>query len=205
MSSKDASRPNIIIIAGGIGAGKSVVSHILSAMGYPVYDCDSHAKLLMDSSQDIKNGIKHRIHASIISEDGSIDRNALSSIVFSEPSKLSELNSIVHSAVRNDIARWVSGLPANTDIAFIETAIPYASGLHASVDGIWEVNAPLPVRIQRVILRNGLSEGQIMDRIKSQESEHHRNGHKLIINDGETPVIPKLISLLTDICKNTRI
>ncbi len=41
-------------ITGGIGSGKSIVSKILAAMGYPVYDCDSRAKLLMDQDDQIK-------------------------------------------------------------------------------------------------------------------------------------------------------
>ncbi|MDD6140315.1 MAG: dephospho-CoA kinase, partial [Bacteroidales bacterium] len=40
-----------IAIVGGIGSGKSVVSRLLSLMGYPVYDCDSNAKRLMDESE----------------------------------------------------------------------------------------------------------------------------------------------------------
>ncbi|MDE5719676.1 MAG: dephospho-CoA kinase [Paramuribaculum sp.] len=34
----------LIAISGGIGSGKSVVSRVLTTMGYDVYDCDSHAR-----------------------------------------------------------------------------------------------------------------------------------------------------------------
>ena len=47
----------LIAITGGIGSGKSVVSKILTAMGYPVYDCDSRARVIMDSDDDIKQAI----------------------------------------------------------------------------------------------------------------------------------------------------
>ncbi|MDE6528384.1 MAG: dephospho-CoA kinase, partial [Muribaculaceae bacterium] len=45
--------PGIIIVAGGIGCGKSVVCHILEALGYAVYDCDSRAKAIMDCNREI--------------------------------------------------------------------------------------------------------------------------------------------------------
>ena len=50
-------------ITGGIGSGKSIVSKILAAMGYPVYDCDSRAKLLMDQDDQIKKALCSEIHA----------------------------------------------------------------------------------------------------------------------------------------------
>ena len=44
-------------ITGGIGSGKSVVSSVLKLMGFAVYDCDSRAKWLMNTSPNIKNGL----------------------------------------------------------------------------------------------------------------------------------------------------
>ena len=48
----------IVGITGGIGSGKSVVSRILRLKGYEVYDCDSQAKSMMDSSERILSGIR---------------------------------------------------------------------------------------------------------------------------------------------------
>ena len=50
-------KSGLIAIAGGIGSGKSVVSSMLRAMGYEVYDCDSRAKALMDADDAIKRDI----------------------------------------------------------------------------------------------------------------------------------------------------
>lgn len=66
----------LIAITGGIGSGKSVVSKILTAMGYPVYDCDSRARVIMDSDDDIKQAIADGIDPACI-KDGEIDRQAL--------------------------------------------------------------------------------------------------------------------------------
>ena len=56
----------LIAIAGGIGSGKSVVSHILHAMGYDVYDCDSRAKYLMGENEQIKKRIFKEISENAI-------------------------------------------------------------------------------------------------------------------------------------------
>ncbi len=47
-----------IAITGGIGSGKSVVSSILRVIGFSVYDCDSQAKRLMNSSESLKNELR---------------------------------------------------------------------------------------------------------------------------------------------------
>lgn len=157
----------LIGITGGIGSGKSVVCKILEAMGYPVYDCDSRAKALMDGSLCIKEAIASRISSKAVNAFGDIDRQLLSEIVFSSPMHLKTLNSIVHAAVRDDIELWAQAQTAPA--AFVESAILHTGGLSAMVDDIWLVTAPLETRIDRVICRNGITRAQVLDRIKSQE------------------------------------
>lgn len=63
-----------IAITGGIGSGKSVVSRIIRVLGYPVYDCDTEARLIMDSDPAISQRIADEISADAIGCDGRIDR-----------------------------------------------------------------------------------------------------------------------------------
>lgn len=186
----------LIAIAGGIGSGKSVVSRILSAMNYPVYDCDSEAKRLMDSSDTIKSAISKRIYYGAISSDNRIDRSVLAEIVFKDKDKLRILNEIVHSAFKEDILKWCRG----KNIAFVETAILYQSGLDKIVDMVWEVVAPKEIRILRVIKRNNMSAEQVLDRIKAQDDfliEEKHPATYIINNDGDEPVLPQINNLLT--------
>ncbi len=113
----------IIAITGGIGSGKSVVSHTLRCLGYPVYDCDSEARILMDNDSDIRQRISAEISAEAINADGTINRQKLSAIIFSDTGKLRQLNSIVHGAVRNLFVQW--SLSSNEQTLFVETAILY--------------------------------------------------------------------------------
>lgn len=74
----------VIAITGGIGAGKSVVSAILTCMGYEVYDCDLNARQIMETSTEIKQTIASEICPEAILADGTIDRAALGRHVFSD-------------------------------------------------------------------------------------------------------------------------
>ena len=88
----------IIAISGGIGSGKSVVSRMVSVMGWRVYDCDSRARRLMDTSDEIKRRIASEISDSCITQDNEIDRQCLSGLVFNDAMALDVLNKIVHGA-----------------------------------------------------------------------------------------------------------
>lgn len=186
-------KPTVIILTGGIGSGKSVVSHILRVMGFQVYDCDSEAKRIMDSSAEILEAISTRITATAIAMDGTLDRRALAEVVFSDRKALDCLNEIVHGAVRADVESRIGH--AGEGMFFIETAIPYESGLDACADEIWEVTAPAEERVGRVMTRNGLTAEQVRKRMASQRNELNPS-HKIIKNSGADALLPQILALI---------
>ncbi len=186
----------LVAISGGIGCGKSVVSAILDRLGYPVYDCDTRAKFLMDSSREILDRLVNEIHESVV-VDGRIDRRRLSQLVFSDAGKLARLNSIVHGEVKADLSRWADGHRSDS-LLFVETAILYQSGLDKMVDEVWNVVAPKALRIERVMSRNGCTAAEVESRIASQAVEvesPHGTVHE-IVNDGFTPLLPRVEALI---------
>ncbi|MDE7406911.1 MAG: dephospho-CoA kinase [Muribaculaceae bacterium] len=186
----------LIAITGGIGSGKSVVSRILEAMGYPVYDCDSRAKQLMDSSERIKSAIAADISVDVILPDKTIDRAALARIVFADADALAALNGIVHAEVRADIGRWMVSL--QHELAFVETAILYQSGIDHMVDEVWDVTAPVEVRIERVMKRNAMDREDVINRINSQHFVpviQHGCVH-IIDNTPDVAILPQIEALL---------
>lgn len=189
----------LIAISGGIGSGKSTVSHALKTMGFVVYDCDSHAKRLTDSSPEILSLIAAEISPTVLNNDGTLNRKALADIVFNDSSCLRCLNSIVHSAVINDIRQWIECHTSSQSLLFIETAILYQSGLDKLVDEVWNVEAPKNIRITRVMLRNNLKAEDIEARINAQDTFKPDKPHPrtfTILNDNTTALLPQIKSLL---------
>ncbi|MCM1348863.1 MAG: dephospho-CoA kinase [Firmicutes bacterium] len=190
----------IIAITGGIGSGKSVVRKMVEAMGFPVYDCDSRARKLMESDIGMIGRIGAEVCAEAVIDNVTIDRCRLGNAVFGNPELLSRLNSIVHGAVKTDVQQWIAG----KNVAFIETAILYTSGLNQLVNEVWEVIAPVELRVIRVANRNPqLSEADIRKRIDSQQSESNFNERVAptfeIVNDGFIPLLPQVESLIDKI------
>lgn len=184
----------LVAITGGIGCGKSIISQILREFGYLVYDCDYNAKYLMDNSTQIKNLLKSAFGNEIII-GGAINRTKLANIVFNNKEKLIKLNQIVHSSVKDNLIFWKSQNSHNK-LLFVETAILYQSGLDSVVDEIWEVIAPLEIRIDRVIKRNNISRQEVLSRIESQKHGILTHADYTITNDDIVAILPQLTSIL---------
>lgn len=192
----------ITVIAGGIGSGKSTVARVVKAMGYEVYDCDSRAKNLMDSSSEIHSALAAEISPDVVT-DGKINRSRLSELVFSDSVLLETLNRIVHTHVKEDIRRWMSQRArfARNGRLFIETALLYESGLDRMADDVWLVDAPDEIRVDRVMKRNAMTRNQVENRIAAQRRTRPEQPHShisIIANDGLHPILPRISRLLEE-------
>ncbi len=188
-------KPCVVAITGGIGSGKSVVSRVLRAMGYPVYDCDSEARRIMESSPSILSRISSEITPTAIAADGTLDRPALSAVVFSDSDALARLNAIVHGAVRVDVEERIAA--SDSPLFFVETAILYESGFDSLADEVWEVTAPVEERITRVMSRSGLSREEVSRRMASQLTPSSPR-HRIIANSSADTVLPQILTLINE-------
>lgn len=183
-------------ICGGIGAGKSVVSRYFRAAGYSVYDTDLEARRLMEESREIHARLCDVIHPQAVT-DGVIDRQLIAREVFDCKEKLSQLNNIVHTALKENLATWLEA-HRDEEFVFVECALMFTAGIYKMVDETIQVVAPEELRIVRVMKRNGLSREQVISRLQSQQEEEnlaaqHSTLH--IINDNETALLPQLVSI----------
>lgn len=208
---KPNNRTILIAVAGGIGSGKSVISHVLRTLGYDVYDCDSRAKALMEQSVEIKKRIANEIDEDAIAfsttaewADAAINRRKLAEVVFADIQKLERLNAIVHASVIDDIHRWhISKGKCGRKVVFVESAVLFTSGLYRHVDEIWHVTAPYATRLMRAMSRDNATEEAIVSRMRSQCQEQKMLDDitempiHLIDNDGRQAVLPRIFNLLS--------
>lgn len=157
-----------IAICGGIGSGKSTVCQMFAERGVAIYDSDSRAKALMNESEPLRKALMAEFGAGCY-EGGVLNRPYLAQRVFASPEQLAKLNAIVHPAVKEDFLRWAE--EQSGDYVILESAILYESGFDTLVDKVVAVLAPLPLRIERAMQRDGASREQIEARIKAQMSD----------------------------------
>lgn len=196
----DKTKGKVVVgITGGIGAGKSVVSRILRLKGYNVYDCDTRAKELMSRSGRIFDALRDIAGEEVVSTDGTLDRSALARRLFSDDEVRASVNDLVHSEVRLDFADHVAH--ADCNILFVESAILASSGLAESCEAVILVSAPEDLRVERVMLRNGLDESEAKERIRSQREEENclaRYSDRVVtmVNDGTVPLLGQVDGFL---------
>ena len=188
----------IIGIAGGIGAGKSVVCRLLRIRGYEVYDCDIKAKELM-ALEPLASEIASLLGAEAFTDNGALDRGYVASRIFSDAEVRRQLNALVHSAVVNDVER-IAGTMTAKDLLFVESAVMVTSGLDELASQIWVVDAPVDLRIRRVLARNPeLNEEDILRRMQTQEKELEaieEFKRREICNSGEISLLRQVDALL---------
>lgn len=187
-----------LAITGGIGCGKSVVSHILEVMGVQVYDCDRRAKEIMVSDAGIIKGLTRMFGDSCYNDDGSLNRQFLASRIFTDDNNIERVNALVHPAVKKDFENWAAS--KDCPLVAVETAVLYESGLIDSVDKVLVVWADKETAIRRTIKRSGMSRNQVLSRMLKQVSSEELLllSDYSIYNDGNTPLLPEVLSLLAE-------
>ena len=192
----------VIGITGGMGAGKSVVSRIVAALGHAVYDADAAAKSLYDRDDALLNAVVDRFGAGVLDTHGRLDRKALADIVFHDPAALAALNALVHPAVFRDFEAWKRRVQqSGRSLVFREAAILFESGSHVTCDAVWAVTAPVALRIERCRQRTGSTDAEIRKRMQHQWPAEKINAQadQVLLNDGSRALVPLVIELVSKI------
>lgn len=197
--------PHKIAVTGGIGSGKSVVSCLLRMMGVPVYDCDSEAKKLMNTSPEICRALTEAVGAEVYGADGCVNRPYLASYMFGHPEHVAIVNHIVHPAVRAHFNQWA--MCTHSPLVAVETAILYESGMDTDVDSVLLVHAPLDLRVSRTMQRDSADEQSIRRRISAQtpDEELMPKATYVIVNDETRSLIAQTrqtLALIAQKCKS---
>lgn len=171
----------VIGLTGGIGSGKSTVLEIFKTLGVVTYVADVEAKRLLNTNVELIKEIKSLFGVEAYKKN-ELNRNFIASIVFKDKIKLEALNALVHPKVQEDFKRFLKN--CNDEIVLYEAAILFESGSYKFCDYVITVIANFEDRLQRVSKRDGISENEIMDRIKNQTSDDFRikNSHFVIKN-----------------------
>ena len=156
----------IIGITGGTGSGKSTLLHLIAEQDGIILDCDAIYHELLRTDKNLLTAIDARFPGTV--ENGTLNRKKLGSIVFSDENALQELNLITHAAVKAEVLRQLESKPA---LAAIDAIGLFEGGLAGLCDITVAVTAPVEDRIQRIMIRDGITEEYAKNRIASQHED----------------------------------
>ena len=165
----------VIGLTGGIGTGKSELSHILRDLGAVVIESDKVAHQSYEPGTTAHGLIVKLFGEDVLDGSGFIDRKSLGKIVFADTARRLELEKIVWPATRKlTLALLEKETVRGTRVVVVEVPKLYESGWDKVADVVWTVEAPQSVVIQRVERRSGMSELDTKARIAAQFTRQER-------------------------------
>lgn len=171
-------------------------------LGIPVFYSDDEAKNVMVNDAQLVKGIKKHFGNEAYFADGSLNRKHIGAIVFSNATQLTTLNSLVHPAVFRAFDAWVEQHPY-APYVMKEAAILFESGSYKDCDYTILITAPAPMRLQRVMQRDGITQAEAESRNAKQmpQEEKEKLTNIIIKNDNSELVIPQILLLHEQLIK----
>src|ERR687895_645833 len=187
----------LVGLTGNIASGKSTVAQMLAERGATIIDADVLARRAVELGTPAYERIVARWGDAVLAPDRHLDRAALRAIVFSNPEELEYLNAIVHPEVERLRDRLVSeALERGDRIVVCDIPLLFERHLGENFDRIILVDAPRPLRLERLVRDRGLSETEAAEMIKAQmPAELKRARADIVIdNDGSLEKLEKQVA-----------
>ena len=178
----------VIGLTGNIGSGKSTVAQLLSERGATIVDADVLARRAVERGTPAYDKIVRRWGTAVLAPDRQLDRAALRRVVFSDQAQLEELNRTVHPEVERLRQRLLEDARQRGDrIVVCDIPLLFEKHMAHNFDRIILVDAPRPLRLERLVRDRGLRETEAMDMIAAQmPAELKRAGADFIIENDST-------------------
>ena len=190
-------RPYVVAVTGGIGSGKSTVCRVFTERhNICVIDADVVAREVVEPETPALIAIVAAFGREVLGSDGRLDRARLRSIVFADPARRAELESITHPAIRSRMREHVAAI----DEVYCLLGIPLLAegGRNDLVDRVLVVDCPESLQIERVRARDHLTEAEVAAIMRTQATREARLhiADDVIVNEGDTAALAERVDEL---------
>jgi dephospho-CoA kinase len=158
----------LVGLTGGIGSGKSTVARLLEKRGAVVFDADLLAREAVEPGTPGHAAVIERFGADVLAPGGELDREALASIVFADPSARRDLEEIVHPEVRRLFAEGSEAYRDTDRVVVFSAPLLVETGMHTAFEILVVVSATVATQVERLMRQRGMSESSIRARIEAQ-------------------------------------
>jgi dephospho-CoA kinase len=194
----------LVGLTGGIGSGKSTVAELLAERGAVVIDADDLARRAVAPGTSGFDRVVETFGSDILGPDGGIDRATLADVVFADPSRLRELEAIIHPEVARLLVESVELYRDTDDVIVYAVPLLAERGMAEGFDVVVVVVADVDRRIERLMRDRGMTAEEVRARVAAQltDEERARVADVLLDNDGEPErLTPQVNRLWTDLAK----
>ncbi len=176
----------LVGLTGGIAAGKSTVAARWVELGAREIDADLIAREVVLPGTRGLAAVIERFGESYLREDGSLDRSALGTLVFTDEHSRKDLEAILHPLVKARTAELIAN--ATEDIVIYMVPLLVEANVDHDFDYIVTVEAPESERVERLVATRGMTREQATARIRAQASAAERANHADFIFNSNQPL-----------------
>ena len=163
----------LVGLTGGIGSGKSTVSGLLQARGAVIIDADAIVREVQQPGSPVLVELAQKFGPDVLAQDGSLDRQAVANIVFTDPDALKSLNAIVHPAVGREMNQRMIAQRASKNVVILDIPL-LTENPREGLQGRIVVDIPVELQVQRLTSFRGFDEADARARISRQATRQER-------------------------------
>ncbi len=162
----------VVGLTGGIGCGKSTACDFFAQLGVPIIDTDELAREAVAIDSSTLARLTDEFGTDILLPDKSLNRSLLRKQIFSNPTSLAKLESILHPEIRRLLSQRLSQI----DTEYVIVAIPLLleKNWRDAVDRILVIDCPVELQTERALKRDHDTEEGIKRIMKIQVSRDDR-------------------------------
>ncbi|WP_404363783.1 dephospho-CoA kinase [Marinobacter sp.] len=180
--------PAIVGLTGGIGSGKSTVARLFGELGVHWVDADDVAREVVEPGTPALERIAEHFGASILDDDGALDRAALRSIVFENPGEREWLEKLLHPVIRSELTRQLKPEGYALPYVLLVSPLLLETDQQQLAERVVVVDVPVEVQIERAMGRDANSREQIERIIAAQMPREERLSRADDIIDNDRPI-----------------
>ena len=163
----------LVGLTGGIGSGKSTISSLLEGKGAIIIDADAIVREVQLPGSPVLTELAEKFGTSVLATDGSLDRQAVANIVFTDPDALKALNAIVHPAVGKEMNRRMIEQRTTDHVVVLDIPL-LTENPREGLQGKIVVDVPVEVQVERLVKFRGFDEADARARISRQATRGQR-------------------------------
>jgi dephospho-CoA kinase len=172
-------------VTGGVASGKTTVVRMLEELGAPVIDFDLLSRKVVEPGQPAWKEIIAYFGEQVLLEDKTLDRKKLSEVVFRDREKRKKLEEFIHPRVFEEFIKLVKEITSKDPSAIIQVDVPLMIEINLQYvfHKILLVYMPETMQVERLMMRDRISEEMARNMIRSQLSIEEKKGYADFIVD----------------------
>ncbi len=184
----------VVGLTGGIGSGKSTVTRCFQDLGICTVDADDLSREVVMPGSKILNQIVEHFGITILSENGTLDRDQLRRIVFTNPSEKDWLEALLHPLIAELIQSNIRA--CDSVYCILVSPLLLETDQHKLVDRILVVDVSEETQVARALDRDGGDPAIIKAIIASQTGRKMRLGRAddIILNEQSAEALRLLVA-----------